>query len=61
MCHLEALDDHKITPLFLAAEYGQQECLEILVNAGKQLLLCMPCVYVGLEKYINDNNIMIGV
>ncbi|XP_029934528.1 ankyrin repeat and SOCS box protein 3 isoform X2 [Myripristis murdjan] len=34
VCHLEALDDHKITPLFLAAEYGQLECLEILVNAG---------------------------
>uniref|UniRef100_A0A3Q3KCZ9 SOCS box domain-containing protein n=1 Tax=Monopterus albus TaxID=43700 RepID=A0A3Q3KCZ9_MONAL len=29
-----AVDDHRITPLFLAAQYGQQECLEILVNAG---------------------------
>ncbi|XP_029313086.1 ankyrin repeat and SOCS box protein 3 [Cottoperca gobio] len=34
LCNLEALDDHKISPLFLAAQYGQQECLEILVNAG---------------------------
>ncbi|CAJ1081359.1 ankyrin repeat and SOCS box protein 3 isoform X5 [Xyrichtys novacula] len=33
-CNLEALDDHKISPLFVAAQYGQQECLEILVNAG---------------------------
>nr|XP_020460458.1 ankyrin repeat and SOCS box protein 3-like isoform X2 [Monopterus albus] len=34
VCNLEAVDDHRITPLFLAAQYGQQECLEILVNAG---------------------------
>ncbi|KAL3051917.1 hypothetical protein OYC64_002024 [Pagothenia borchgrevinki] len=32
--NLEAPDDHKISPLFVAAQYGQQECLEILVNAG---------------------------
>lgn len=34
VCDLEVLDDHKISPLFVAAQYGQQECLEILVNAG---------------------------
>ncbi|KAM6951520.1 ankyrin repeat and SOCS box protein 3 [Aplochiton taeniatus] len=34
VCNLEALDDHKITPLFVAAQYGQQQCLEILANAG---------------------------
>ncbi|XP_026171563.1 ankyrin repeat and SOCS box protein 3 isoform X2 [Mastacembelus armatus] len=34
VCNLEARDDHRITPLFVAAQYGQQECLEILVNAG---------------------------
>uniref|UniRef100_UPI003AAF7AF5 ankyrin repeat and SOCS box protein 3 isoform X1 n=1 Tax=Centroberyx gerrardi TaxID=166262 RepID=UPI003AAF7AF5 len=34
VCHLEALDDHKITPLFVAAQYGQQDCLKILVDAG---------------------------
>ncbi|XP_040033186.2 ankyrin repeat and SOCS box protein 3 isoform X4 [Gasterosteus aculeatus] len=34
VCDLEALDDHKISPLFVAAQYGQQECLEILVGAG---------------------------
>lgn len=39
VCSLEALDDHKISPLFLAAQYGQQECLEILVNAGKYILI----------------------
>uniref|UniRef100_A0A3Q0TDJ0 Ankyrin repeat and SOCS box containing 3 n=1 Tax=Amphilophus citrinellus TaxID=61819 RepID=A0A3Q0TDJ0_AMPCI len=33
-CNLEAVDDHGITPLFVAAQYGQRECLEILVNAG---------------------------
>ncbi|XP_008285360.1 ankyrin repeat and SOCS box protein 3 [Stegastes partitus] len=34
VCNLEALDDHKISPLFVAAQYGRRECLEILVNAG---------------------------
>lgn len=34
VCNLEALDDHKITPLFVAAQYGQQQCLEILADAG---------------------------
>ncbi|XP_057682123.1 ankyrin repeat and SOCS box protein 3 isoform X1 [Corythoichthys intestinalis] len=31
---LEACDDHEITPLFLAAQYGRRECLEVLVQAG---------------------------
>ncbi|XP_076013778.1 ankyrin repeat and SOCS box protein 3 [Genypterus blacodes] len=34
VCDLEALDDHKVTPLFLAAQYGRMECLEILFSAG---------------------------
>ncbi|XP_032357737.1 ankyrin repeat and SOCS box protein 3 isoform X6 [Etheostoma spectabile] len=34
VCNLEAVDDHKISSLFVAAQYGRQECLEILVNAG---------------------------
>ncbi|KAM4524850.1 ankyrin repeat and SOCS box protein 3 isoform 2-T2 [Odontesthes bonariensis] len=34
VCSLEALDDHKISPLFVAAQYGRRDCLEILVNAG---------------------------
>ncbi|KAM9837269.1 ankyrin repeat and SOCS box protein 3 [Aulostomus maculatus] len=34
LCNLEAVDDHRISPLFVASQYGQQECLEILVNAG---------------------------
>ncbi|XP_068162219.1 ankyrin repeat and SOCS box protein 3 isoform X2 [Antennarius striatus] len=34
VCKLEVHDDHKISPLFVAAQYGQQECMEILVNAG---------------------------
>ncbi|KAF7657941.1 hypothetical protein LDENG_00019220 [Lucifuga dentata] len=34
VCNLEALDDHRVTPLFVAAQYGQEECLEILVHAG---------------------------
>ncbi|XP_039472499.1 ankyrin repeat and SOCS box protein 3-like isoform X3 [Oreochromis aureus] len=33
-CNLEAVDDHRISPLFVAAQYGQRGCLEILVNAG---------------------------
>ncbi|XP_077406128.1 ankyrin repeat and SOCS box protein 3 [Vanacampus margaritifer] len=31
---LEARDDFKMTPLFVAAQYGRRECLEILVRAG---------------------------
>ncbi|XP_028332223.1 ankyrin repeat and SOCS box protein 3 isoform X2 [Gouania willdenowi] len=34
VCDLEAVDEHNITPLFLAAQHGQRECLEILINAG---------------------------
>uniref|UniRef100_A0A096MI64 Ankyrin repeat and SOCS box containing 3 n=1 Tax=Poecilia formosa TaxID=48698 RepID=A0A096MI64_POEFO len=34
VCNLEAHDDHEISPLFLAAQYGQKECLELLINAG---------------------------
>uniref|UniRef100_A0A3P9PLV9 Ankyrin repeat and SOCS box containing 3 n=1 Tax=Poecilia reticulata TaxID=8081 RepID=A0A3P9PLV9_POERE len=34
VCNLEAHDDHRISPLFLAAQYGQKECLELLINAG---------------------------
>lgn len=34
VCNLEAQDDHKITPLFVAAQYGQRECLELLIKAG---------------------------
>ncbi|KAI4897189.1 hypothetical protein NFI96_014894 [Prochilodus magdalenae] len=33
-CSLEALDDYGITPLFVAAQYGRHECLEVLANAG---------------------------
>ncbi|XP_051928654.1 ankyrin repeat and SOCS box protein 3 [Hippocampus zosterae] len=32
--NLEAPDDYKITPLFLAAQHGRRECLEVLVRAG---------------------------
>lgn len=39
VCNLEALDDHSISPLFLAAQYGKQECLEILVRAGEYVIL----------------------
>lgn len=34
VCYLEALDDHLISPLFLAAQYGQRECLQVLISAG---------------------------
>ncbi|XP_074519953.1 ankyrin repeat and SOCS box protein 3 isoform X2 [Halichoeres trimaculatus] len=34
VCDLEVLDDHRISPLFVAAQYGQQDCLQILVNTG---------------------------
>ena len=54
VCNLEALDDHKISPLFLAAQYGQQECLEILVNAGKQMFFFVPSfIHVLMAGRIN--------
>ncbi|XP_019730132.1 ankyrin repeat and SOCS box protein 3 isoform X2 [Hippocampus comes] len=31
---LEAPDDYKVTPLFLAAQHGRRQCLEVLVHAG---------------------------
>ncbi|XP_056626543.1 ankyrin repeat and SOCS box protein 3 [Triplophysa dalaica] len=34
VCHLEAVDEYGITPLFVAAHYGHHQCLEILGNAG---------------------------
>ncbi|KAK3529075.1 hypothetical protein QTP70_016513 [Hemibagrus guttatus] len=34
VCSLEVVDDYGITPLFVAAQYGHHQCLEILVNAG---------------------------
>lgn len=34
VCNLEAHDDHRITPLFVSAQYGQRECLQLLVDAG---------------------------
>ncbi|KAM6897537.1 ankyrin repeat and SOCS box protein 3 [Xenentodon cancila] len=34
VCNLEARDDHDISPLFVAAQYGQEECLEVLITAG---------------------------
>ncbi|XP_027033585.2 LOW QUALITY PROTEIN: ankyrin repeat and SOCS box protein 3 [Tachysurus fulvidraco] len=34
VCSLEIVDDYGITPLFVAAQYGHQHCLEILANAG---------------------------
>jgi len=37
VCNLEAVDDHEISPLFVAAQYGRRECLEILVNAGESV------------------------
>lgn len=33
-CQLEVRDDHDITPLFVAAQYGQKQCLQILADAG---------------------------
>lgn len=47
VCNLEALDDHKISPLFVAAQYGQSECLQTLIDAGRTFLLSVeaPCVW----------------
>ncbi|KAI5623419.1 ankyrin repeat and SOCS box protein 3 [Silurus asotus] len=34
VCSLEVVDDYGITPLFVAAQYGHHQCLEILAVAG---------------------------
>lgn len=39
MCSLEAVDDYGITSLFVAAQYGHHQCLEILANAGENISL----------------------
>lgn len=38
VCSLEAIDDYGITPLFVAAQYGHHQCLEILANAGEVVI-----------------------
>ncbi|XP_037134140.1 ankyrin repeat and SOCS box protein 3 isoform X2 [Syngnathus acus] len=35
---LEVRDDYNMTPLFLAAKHGRQQCLEILIHAGSRVL-----------------------
>uniref|UniRef100_A0A8C2DKJ6 Ankyrin repeat and SOCS box containing 3 n=1 Tax=Cyprinus carpio TaxID=7962 RepID=A0A8C2DKJ6_CYPCA len=39
MCSLEAVDDYGITPLFVAAQYGHHQCLEIVANVGENISL----------------------
>lgn len=39
ICTLEAVDDYGITPLFVSAQYGHHQCLEILANAGENVSL----------------------
>ncbi|KAJ8365242.1 hypothetical protein SKAU_G00140730 [Synaphobranchus kaupii] len=34
VARVNAIDDFEITPLFVAAQYGQRRCLEILADAG---------------------------
>lgn len=34
LCDVEASSTMEITPLYVAAHYGQVECLQILINAG---------------------------
>lgn len=42
VCSLEVVDDYGITPLFVAAQYGHQHCLEILANAGEVVFQRFP-------------------
>ena len=52
VCRLEVFDDHMITPLFVAAQYGQKQCLQILADAGTYLcaLSDLKNIYVYLKK-----------
>ncbi|KAL4612986.1 ankyrin repeat and SOCS box protein 3-like [Arapaima gigas] len=34
VAHVDPIDDFEITPLFVAAQYGQRQCLDILADAG---------------------------
>lgn len=36
VAQLDITDDFEITPLFVAAQYGQRRCLELLAEAGME-------------------------
>ncbi|KAL1023316.1 hypothetical protein UPYG_G00039100 [Umbra pygmaea] len=71
VCRLEVVDDHSITPLFVAAQYGKRHCLQMLADAGANvnaqasdlatpLLIAsqeghLGCVEVLLEHNANAN------
>uniref|UniRef100_A0A671SXC6 Ankyrin repeat and SOCS box protein 3-like n=1 Tax=Sinocyclocheilus anshuiensis TaxID=1608454 RepID=A0A671SXC6_9TELE len=56
MCSLEAVDDYGITPLFVAAQYGHHQCLEIVANAGEDISLMINPVHAAFSHSVNDCN-----
>ncbi|KAJ8284617.1 hypothetical protein COCON_G00034670 [Conger conger] len=58
VAHVNAVDDFEITPLFVAAQYGQRQCLEILADAGATVNcqshdLATPMLISSQEGHLN--------
>ncbi|XP_034149480.1 ankyrin repeat and SOCS box protein 3 isoform X2 [Esox lucius] len=49
VCRLEVYDDHRITPLFVAAQYGRRHCLQVLADAGACVCVCACILKVFCE------------
>ncbi|XP_064177205.1 ankyrin repeat and SOCS box protein 3 isoform X1 [Anguilla rostrata] len=58
VARVNAVDDFEITPLFVAAQYGQRRCLEILADAGANVNcqshdLATPMLIASQEGHLN--------
>ncbi|XP_054624477.1 ankyrin repeat and SOCS box protein 3-like isoform X2 [Dunckerocampus dactyliophorus] len=65
VAHLEARDDNRVTPLFLAAQYGRRECLKVLVDAGADVNaqaadLATPLLLASQEGHTACVDILLG-
>nr|XP_057921882.1 ankyrin repeat and SOCS box protein 3 isoform X2 [Doryrhamphus excisus] len=62
---LEARDDNRVTPLFLAAQYGRRECLKVLVDAGADVNaqaadLATPLLLASQEGHTACVDVLLG-